>query len=185
MHHRAWSARVRSRGFTLLELMTVVVIIGILAALAIYSVRGYIQSSKTAEAREIIGSIKAGEEAYFDEVFKYLNVSDLSTYHPIANTDGRVKADWRGSSCSGCLAAYRTLGVEVPAPVMFRYATAAAVGELKDLPLPDVTGTPFAAAPAGPYYVVKAISDLDGKGAKTVFLSSNYSAEIYSENVGQ
>ena len=45
------------RGFTLIELMIVVVIIGVLAAMAIYGVNKYVANAKSAEGRTILGRI--------------------------------------------------------------------------------------------------------------------------------
>lgn len=55
----------KNRGFTLVELMIVVAIVGILAALAIYGVSKYMKSAKTAEARNSLGQLTKDASAAF------------------------------------------------------------------------------------------------------------------------
>ena len=54
------------RAFTLVELMIVVAIIGVLAALAVYGVGRYLGSSKTSEAKQTIGAISRAAQAAFE-----------------------------------------------------------------------------------------------------------------------
>jgi type IV pilus assembly protein PilA len=56
----------KQRGFTLVELMIVVAIVGVLAVLAIYGVRKYIANSKTTEARNSLGEIKNDQASAFE-----------------------------------------------------------------------------------------------------------------------
>jgi type IV pilus assembly protein PilA len=55
-----------NRAFTLVELMIVVAIVGLLAALAIYGVRKYMANAKSAEARNALGQMRKGALAAWD-----------------------------------------------------------------------------------------------------------------------
>ncbi len=67
------------KGFTLIELMIVVAIIGILAAIAIPNFMQYQAKSKQSEAKTNLGGIYTSEVAYFGE---------SNTYSPVFGTIG-------------------------------------------------------------------------------------------------
>lgn len=66
------------KGFTLVEVLIVVIIIGILASIGIPQFAASIEKAKGGEARAGLGHIQTGEKVYYAENERYTtNVSDL------------------------------------------------------------------------------------------------------------
>jgi len=56
-----------NKGFTLIELMVVILIVGILAAALIPLMQGRIESAKWSEANAMAGTVRSAVQAYFAE----------------------------------------------------------------------------------------------------------------------
>ena len=95
-------SKLRSKkGFTLIELMIVVAIIGILAAIAIPNFLKFQAKSKQSEAKSNLGAVYTGELSYFGETNQYGDFNTigwspsgqtryhycLGTYDPAVNND--------------------------------------------------------------------------------------------------
>jgi type IV pilus assembly protein PilA len=76
--------KIAKRGFTLVELMIVVAIIGVLAALAIYGVRKYLSNAKTAEARTALGRMAKDAQNAFEKETLTQDIVPVGTKADIA-----------------------------------------------------------------------------------------------------
>lgn len=66
---------VRALGFTLLEVMITVAIVGILAAIALPSYSSYVQRSKLIEATSKLGDLRTDMERYFMDNRRYVTAA--------------------------------------------------------------------------------------------------------------
>lgn len=66
----------RTVGFTLIELMIVVVIMGVLAAVAIVSYQIYLRRGRISEAAGLLANIKGQQESYRSEFRMYCDVDE-------------------------------------------------------------------------------------------------------------
>lgn len=67
------ASTVRQRGFTLIELMVTVAIVGILTAVALPSYKNYVLRARTAEAFTALGAIQPNAEQYWTNNRSFAN----------------------------------------------------------------------------------------------------------------
>lgn len=173
--------RSRENGFSLVELMTVVAIVGILATTAVVLVGRHVKASRSTEAISMVQSIRAAQERYRSESRAYLSVSaSLTDYFPVAAPDGLRHSFYTGTPARDAL--WKTLGPTVPGPVRFGYATVAGQsGEA--LPVVSTKSKPNWPDPTSVWYVIQASSgDPDSNGATCYVVSSSLTGETYVEN---
>jgi type IV pilus assembly protein PilA len=175
--------RPNERGFTLIELMIVVAIVGVLATLGMVSYRKFITSAKTSEAIGMVGSIRAAEESYRAETLSYLNVSvGFSTYYPTSAV-GKKKTAWDNASHADYVR-WRQLGARSDGPVYYGYKVAAGTAG-GTIPALNLATPPVFAAPTEPWYVIEAVGDVDGNGIFSHVAGSSLTGEIVVENEGE
>ena len=161
-------SRSHRAGYTLIEMMIVVAIIGILAAIAIPSFQSYLQRARVTEAVTFLGEIRQRQESYRAEFGQYCSVSgspgtsvSSGAWAPSALPASGSVVPW-----SGTPGAWSQLGAVPDGPVRFQYRTTAGPPG-SDPGVPGYDGSDF-------WFVAQARADLDGDG--DVMIIEAYSA---------
>lgn len=174
--------RRKSAGFTLVELMTVVAIVGVLATIGIMLVRQHFRESKSLEAMTIIQSIRAAQEARRAETGSYLNVSVSGDWYP-AMPDGKQRRSFVTTHDDA--ARWAALGVSRTDGTMFGFRTYAGVpGPVAGFVLATTDPVAFPDATDN-WYVIEATGDVDADGIRSQFVASSFNDEVYVERDGE
>jgi prepilin-type N-terminal cleavage/methylation domain-containing protein len=174
------------RGFTLIELMMTVAIIAVLSALAIFGYSRYVRSSKTAEAGQMIASIKGAQDTYRAETLKYLDCTNggmtlATTYPGGAPSDQKQAFDL--NSCGGNMvcAAFKKLNVSSSGPVYFVYSCEAGPADGSTVTSSGLVSHTYGTA-NDVWMVVRAVGDLNHDGNTSQYESSSFDSTVWSIN---
>ena len=133
VHDEARQAGLQPKGFTLIELMIVVVILSVLAMISLPTYSAYIKKSKRTAAKVALMSIAQAQEKYYAEKLTYAkNLSDLSIGYDTSGGEVTTKeneyelklagfADLAGAACNpdsgtACLSYIATASITSDGP---------------------------------------------------------------------
>jgi prepilin-type N-terminal cleavage/methylation domain-containing protein len=163
-------------GFTLVELMIVVVIVGILSVLAITGYRKYIYASRNAEAVQFLGGVRAAQMAYYQANGAFCGVPGDGDRWPrdIPSLDtGKLRWNDPGDPIPA-ISAWHDLAVESPGSVWFQYRVAA-----------GRAGQPGGGAIQNsqrPWFWAQANGDFDGNGVLSTFEVTSEKPDVWRKN---
>lgn len=144
----------KNRGFSLIELMITVAIVGILAAIAVPSFTGYLQRSRAVEATGFLADIRQKQETYRAEFGAYCAVDGqaIGAYTPAALPGPGEVQTWPVNDGN-----WTQLGARPDGTIRFQYATIAGVPGQAPPGTSNLASTDF-------WFVAAARGDLDNDG---------------------
>jgi prepilin-type N-terminal cleavage/methylation domain-containing protein len=159
--HRSGTEMTRRKhnlGFTLVELMIVVAILGILSVVAFAAYGIYIRESRNAEATSILADIRLKQEAYRGTFHRYATVeASCDNWVPRGTPDAQSAS--AGGIPQSCKLAWRQLGIAFPDSLYFVYDSRAGA------PTSEALSGWYADANTNDFwYAAAAVQDLDGNG---------------------
>ena len=167
----------KQEGFTLIELMIVVAIIGILAAIAIPNFLTYQMKSRTSEAKVNLGAIKTSEIAFQGERGCFLGAAGPAAVGTVpvgTATVAWVPGALTANTCTGAAAVfvgtYFDIGFAPAGAVRYQYDTASTAAATA-VPAPGACAAAGAAGGVTPGlgFTATATADLDGAGGAGVY----------------
>ncbi len=78
-----------TKGFTLVELVIVIVIVGILSVVAVPIYRGYTRKAMASEGKSLLGSIQTSQKIYYAEHSAFLTGLTNVGYNSVLDVDTR------------------------------------------------------------------------------------------------
>ena len=79
----------RAKGFTLVELVIVIVIVGILSIVAVPIYRGYTRKAMASEGKSLLGTIQTSQKVYFAEYAEYFKGISGASFSELLDVDAR------------------------------------------------------------------------------------------------
>lgn len=176
-----------ARGFTLTELMVVVVIMGILATIGFASVRKHMTSARGAEALTMVQSIRAAEERWRAENMMYLDVSSGANWYPFdprTNPGEQRLLFPAGGITHPDAATWLQLRPTAPGPVRFGFVVNAGFAGQAMVSSGEGPAVVFP-TPTDNWYVIEAVGDVDDDGTTSYYRATSLNGAVFAQNHGE